>query len=86
MSKHTIWTEDENSIREIENLMYPKGKSCKNCQWSGAKKGDKTITCGHHIQNFSVNSFCAFWTNPKDPKLLEYFARRKKEYLKNQQP
>jgi hypothetical protein len=74
-----IWTEDEDDLRQLDNLMNPKGKTCKNCQWSNYEKGDKTITCGHHIQNFSTNSFCAYWTNPKDSKLIAYFEKKKEQ-------
>lgn len=74
-----IWTEQENELRQIENIMNPKGKRCGNCQWGKADKGQKITTCGYHIQNFSINSFCDYWTNPKDPKLLAYYERRKKE-------
>jgi hypothetical protein len=68
----SIWTEEENEIRVLENLMTPKGKSCMNCQWSNANKGDEFTTCGHHVENFSVTSFCGYWTDLKDPKVKAY--------------
>lgn len=74
-----IWTEEENELRELDNILHPKGKSCKNCQWSTYEPGDEFITCGNHISNFSSNSFCGYWTDPKDEKLLAYFEKRKKE-------
>jgi hypothetical protein len=77
--KNMIWTEEENEIRQIDNIMKPEGKSCINCQWSNADKGEKLTTCGHHLQNFSTNSFCGYWTSKNDPKVKAYFDRRKKE-------
>ena len=74
-----IWTEEQNDKRQLENMLHPEGKSCKNCQWSNAEGKDVFTTCGHHIQNFSVNSFCAYWTDPNDKHLLDYFDKRKKE-------
>jgi hypothetical protein len=74
-----IWTERENELRQIENIMNPEGKRCGNCQWSSAGKDEEITTCGHHIQNFSINSFCGYWTSPKDPNLLAYYDRRRKE-------
>lgn len=72
-----IWTKDEDSKRQIENLLNRNGKSCKNCHWSGFSKGDDIITCGHHIQNFSADSFCAYWTDIDDKKLQEHYAKVK---------
>jgi len=63
----------------MDNMLNHKGKSCKNCNWSSYEKGHEFITCGHHHQNFKANSFCAYWTNPKDEHLLSYKERRKKE-------
>lgn len=74
-----IWTEEENEIRQLENIMNANGKSCMNCQWSNADKGESITTCGHHLQNFSTNSFCGYWTSKNDPKVKAYFDRRKKE-------
>ena len=74
-----IWTSEENEIREIDNLMNPKGKSCMNCYWSNADKGEKITTCGHHLQNFSTNSFCSYWTSKNDSKVKAYFDRCRKE-------
>lgn len=74
-----IWTEEENDIRQIKNLMNPKGKSCINCHWSNANKGDKITTCGHHFQNFTTNSFCSYWTSNNDLNVKSYFDKRKKE-------
>lgn len=77
-----IWTDEQNDIRELDNMLSPKGKYCKNCQWGTAEKGMEFTTCGHHLQNFSVNSFCAYWTDPQDKYLLAYFGRRKAEIRK----
>lgn len=74
-----IWTEEENDIRQFENIMNPKGKSCRNCQWSNADKNENMTTCGHHIQNFSTNSFCGYWTSKNNLKVKAYFSKRKKE-------
>ena len=76
-----IWTEEENESRQLDNLMNPEGKSCGNCQWSNSKKSEKITTCGHHLQNFTTNSFCAYWTNPNDPKLKAYIDKRKTQLL-----
>ena len=75
--KDQIWTEEENSLREIDNMLHPEGKSCKNCQWGNAEGKEPFTTCGHHLQNFSVSSFCAYWTDPEDKNLKAYFNRRK---------
>ena len=74
-----IWTEEENEIRQLDNMFNSKGKSCKSCNWCNWEKGQDFFTCGHHIENFTPNSFCTYWTDPKDPKLLAYFEERKKE-------
>lgn len=58
------WSEDINN------------KTCKNCQWSNYNKGDEMITCGHHIQNFTVNSGCDAWTSPKDLDFLKDLEER----------
>lgn len=79
-----IWTEDENAIRSVNLMINPKGKSCKNCHWSGYEKGDEFITCGHLHENFKSNSLCGYHTNSNDPKLIAYQDRRRKELsLKN---
>jgi hypothetical protein len=70
-----IFTEEEDEIREIENILNNKGKTCINCHWSTATEGEGITTCGHHLENFSTNSFCAYWTNRNDPKLVAYFKR-----------
>lgn len=77
-----IWTEEEDSKRQLNNLLDRKGKSCKNCHWSGSSKDD-IITCGHHIQNFTSDSFCAYWTKPDDKKLQEHYARIKERIQAN---
>jgi ferritin-like metal-binding protein YciE len=74
-----IWAEEENEIRQLENIMNTKGKSCMNCQWSNSDEGEKITTCGHHLQNFTTKSFCGYWTSKNDPKVKAYFERRKKE-------
>ena len=71
-----IFTEEENEARQLNNMMNPQGKSCMNCHWSNADKGDKFTTCGHHLQNFSTNSFCAYWTDPEDPVLKSHISER----------
>ena len=78
-----IWTEDENSIREVNNMISrkEKGLTCKNCHWSGYENGDEYITCGHHHDNFISNGFCSYWTSSDDPKLLEWIEMRKKEVM-----
>ena len=75
-----IWTEEENDMRTMDNLMDMKGKKCMNCQWSNADKGDTITTCGHHHENFSVNSFCGYWTSKSDPKVKAYRDKIKKEF------
>ena len=74
-----IWTKEEEEQRSFDNIANPKGKICMNCQWSNAEKGDTITTCGHHIQNFSVDSFCGYWTAKNDPKVKAYFEQRNKE-------
>jgi len=74
-----IWTEEEDQLRQIDNLLDAKGKSCKGCNWSGYEEGNEFITCGHHLQNFTPGSFCAYWTDPNNPKLKAYWEKRKKE-------
>ena len=77
-----IWTEEENENRELQNILNPKGKYCSNCHWGNTQPGDDFATCGHHIQNFSIGSFCGAWTDPKDPKLREYIKARKDKLSK----
>jgi len=72
-----IWTEEEDSKRQLENLLNRKGKSCANCHWSSGAKDEVIITCGHHIQNFTSDSFCAYWTKTDDKKLQEHYAKIK---------
>jgi len=74
-----IWTDNENLKRQFDNMLNPDGKFCKNCNWGGGDKGKDFVTCGTHLQNFSANSFCDYWTDPKDEKLLSYFDKRKRE-------
>lgn len=74
-----IWTEEENEDRVMDNLMDMKGKKCMNCQWSNADKTDTITTCGHHIENFSVNSFCGYWTSKTDKKVKAYRDKCKEE-------
>ena len=73
-----IWTEEENEIRKFENMINSKGKNCANCQWSIYEKGDEMTICGHHIENFSINSFCTYWTAKDDPKVKAYMDKRKR--------
>ena len=82
--KDRIWTEEENELRQLDNIMNPEGKTCMNCQWSNADKEGLT-TCGHHIQNFTTSSFCGYWTDNSDPKVLAYFERRKAALKTNKQ-
>ena len=81
-----IWTSDENSLRELDTMTNPIGKSCANCHWGDAqvKKKDRTdwVTCGHHIQNFRANSLCAYWTKLNDSKVKAYFDQRYKDLKK----
>ncbi len=60
----------------------PKGKTCKTCQWSGYSEGDRMVTCGSNIQNFTPNSSCGGWTSPKDVDLLRQQAETKERLLK----
>lgn len=77
-----IWTEEEDEIRQIDNLINYDGETCKGCQWSNWKKGDLFFTCGHHLDNFTPDSYCSYWTDPKDSKFLAYMDGRKKELKK----
>jgi hypothetical protein len=70
-----IWTEEENDIRTLGNLKNPKGKNCMNCHWCNADNGDVFFTCGHHLENFSTNSFCGYWTSKNDLKVKAYFKK-----------
>lgn len=74
-----IWTEEENEIRQIENMINYQGQTCKGCQWSNWRPGDRFFTCGHHLDNFTPDSWCSYWTDPKDPKLLEHMHRRRED-------
>ena len=79
-----IWTEEENSIRSIDTMSEPKGKTCLNCHWGegSVKPEDRDqewTVCGHHHQCFSIESLCAYWTNPKDPRLKHYIKKRQEE-------
>ena len=74
-----IWTEEENEKRQINNVLNMAGKKCKNCLWSNYEPGDVIITCGHHHQNFSSNSFCAYWTSAFDLKVKAYRDAKKTE-------
>ena len=73
--------DDRRGYEWFQDRMKSKNYSCKNCQWSGYEKGNLAITCGHHIQNFSPDSSCASWTDPKDVDLLEHLEKRKKELI-----
>jgi hypothetical protein len=80
-----IWTEEENDLRTFDNMMNPDGKSCQNCQWGnggmleGSEEDKEWVTCGHHHENFKKEMMCAYWTDPKDPRLKAYFEKRRKE-------
>lgn len=76
----SIWTEDEGMLREMDNMINSKGKSCSNCQWG--MPGEEWVTCGHHSSNFKADNMCCYWTNPEDPKLLAYQKRQKDRMLK----
>ena len=54
-------------------------KSCRNCQWGSCDQYDIMITCGSHLENFSINSSCGSWTSPTDVDLLNEQEKRKKE-------
>ena len=71
--------DDRREFEWFQDIIKDKNCSCKNCQWSGYEKGDFAITCGHHIKNFSPESSCGSWTDPKDVDLLEHRAKRTKE-------
>ncbi len=73
--------EDRRVSEWFDDIITDKNCSCKNCQWSGYEKGDLAITCGHHLQNFSPDSSCASWTDPKDVDLIEHREKRKKELM-----
>lgn len=74
-----IWTEEQNESRQMDNMLDRKGKTCANCYWGNASKGDEFVTCGRHHQNFTVSSFCDYWTSSKDPYLVNYRKKRLKE-------
>ncbi len=85
------WTEEENIDREMNTMLNPKGKSCANCNWGEGNIEPKErdyewTTCGHHHQNFKVDSLCAYWTDPNDPMLKIYLQKKYKklrEQIKN---
>lgn len=84
MEKPIMFTEEYNDNRHMDNLLNPKGKSCFSCQWGcqgDNESKSEFITCGHHHENFSINSFCAFWTSPRDKELLRY-KKEMRYYLK----
>lgn len=73
-----IWTDDENIERGFDTMMSSKGKSCKNCFW--AMKGETDwVTCGHHHDNFKINSLCGYWTAMDDEKVKLYFEKRRSD-------
>jgi len=74
-----IWTEEQQIVRQLNNLIDDEGKSCKGCHWSGYEEGADFITCGRHYENFRSDSYCAYWTDPEDKKLLSFKKRRKEE-------
>lgn len=80
-SEMMIWTEEENDIRGLENMINRKGKSCGNCNW-GACGDSEFVTCGHHLQNFTKTSFCDYWTDPSDPKLIAHNNKVRDELRK----
>jgi len=74
-----IWTEEQQNIRQLNNLIDYEGRSCKGCNWSGYEEGADFITCGHHYGNFRSDSYCSYWTDPGDKNLLSFKKRRKEE-------
>lgn len=74
-----IWTEEEDDLRQFDTLTNYKGQTCRDCQWCNWEKGKTFFTCGHHIQNFTPDSYCGYFTSKDDPKVKAYFERRKKE-------
>ena len=74
-----MFTEEEEELRHINNMMNPEGKSCLNCQWGNAQASEDFSTCGRHLDNFSADSMCSSWTDPKDPRIQAYYNRRREE-------
>jgi len=64
LDKYLAWTQNTDT------------RNCKTCQWSNYDEGDTEIVCGHHITNFTADSSCADWQDPKDP---EFLAKIKKD-------
>lgn len=77
--KNNIWSEEEAETRRIENMLSSEGKNCGNCHWGAGGDNDEFLTCGYHIDNFKSCSFCTYWTDAEDPKLIAYRERRIKE-------
>lgn len=49
-----IWTDEENEIRELDNMINHTVETCKDCQWSNWEFGQKFFTCGHHLSNLHI--------------------------------
>lgn len=80
------FTKEENNKRAFYNLLYPVGKKCKNCFFGSQdiEDNDEFITCRHHLENFSANSFCGYWIDPKDPILKERIRIKKDKLRENE--
>jgi len=76
-NEEDIWTEEQEIVRQLKNLIDHEGRSCKGCNWSGYEEGADFITCGYHYGNFRSDSYCAYWTDPEDKNLLSLKNRIK---------
>lgn len=74
-----IWTQEESDLRELDNMITHTDETCKSCQWSNHSKGEKYFTCGHHLSNFTHDSWCSYWTAKDNPKVKAYYAKRREE-------
>lgn len=80
MGYSQIWTEDENDERTFQNMVNHKDKSCLTCYWGMTDEISDFVTCGHHHENFTKNSFCSFHTEKNDKNLKAYQQKRQTEF------
>lgn len=71
-SDHKFWSKDHRMNAEIEVMMNPKGKTCRNCVFSSFNTGDVFITCG-------------IWTDFDDGIYRDYKASKRDAVKKKMQ-
>ena len=83
MSLINKWTDHEKIQWHLDNLLNKGENSCANCRWGGACKTINSgfVRCEQHYQNFSIDSYCDYWTDPDDDELLEKQLKRKDDLI-----